>query len=48
MFELLSEHACYGGVQRFYRTDSAATGLPMRFSAYLPPGASGKRWPELF
>lgn len=38
--ELISEHACFGGVQRFYRHDSAAIGLPMRFSIYLPPQAS--------
>jgi S-formylglutathione hydrolase len=48
MLELLSEHACFGGVQRFYRFDSAAIGLPMRFSVYLPPGAEGKRLPVLF
>ena len=39
--ELLSEHACFGGVQRFYQYDSAAIGLPMRFSVYLPPAATG-------
>jgi len=38
MPDLLSEHACFGGVQRFYQYDSAAIGLPMRFSVYLPPG----------
>ncbi|MDK6075905.1 S-formylglutathione hydrolase [Massilia varians] len=48
MLELLSEHACFGGVQRFYRFDSTAIGLPMRFSVYLPPGAEGKRLPVLF
>lgn len=46
MLELLSEHACFGGVQRFYRFDSAAIGLPMRFSVYLPPGTEGKRLPQ--
>ena len=45
MPELLSEHACFGGVQRFYRYDSAAIGLPMRFSVYLPPGYEGQRLP---
>ena len=48
MLELLSEHACFGGVQRFYRFDSAAIGLPMRFAVYLPPGAEDKRLPVLF
>lgn len=35
--ELLSEHGCFGGVQRFLRHDSAEIGLPMRFALYLPP-----------
>jgi S-formylglutathione hydrolase len=35
--ELLSEHLCFGGVQRFYRHASAEIGLPMRFSVFLPP-----------
>jgi len=48
MPELLSEHVCFDGVQRFYKYDSAAIGLPMRFSVYLPPGARGKRLPVLF
>jgi S-formylglutathione hydrolase len=37
--ELLSEHACFGGVQRFYRHSSRQTGLPMRFGLFLPPQA---------
>lgn len=45
---LLSEHACFGGVQRFYQFDSRAIGLPMRFSIYLPPGHQGQRLPVLF
>lgn len=36
---LISEHACFGGVQRFYRHASGAIGLPMRFGLYLPPQA---------
>lgn len=39
MLELVSEHGCFGGVQRFYRHASATIGLPMRFSVYLPPAA---------
>jgi len=35
----LSEHACFGGAQRFYEHDSKQTGTPMRFSVYLPPKA---------
>ena len=34
---LISEHACFGGVQRFYQHDSATVGLPMKFSVFLPP-----------
>ncbi len=39
-FELLASHSCFGGEQRFYRHDSAAIGLPMKFAVYLPPQAS--------
>jgi S-formylglutathione hydrolase len=46
--ELLGEHAAFGGVQRFYRMQSQAIGLPMRFSVYLPPGHAGKRLPVMF
>lgn len=38
--ELLSEHASFGGVQRFYKHASSEIGLPMRFALYLPPAAS--------
>jgi S-formylglutathione hydrolase len=38
-WETLSEHACFGGVQRFHRHESAEIGLPMRFGLYLPPQA---------
>lgn len=37
--ELLSEHACFGGTQRFYQHNSQEIGLPMRFSVFLPPQA---------
>lgn len=47
--ELLSEHACFGGSQRFYRHASRETGLPMRFSVYLPPqAAEGKACAAVF
>ena len=39
--ELLSEHACFGGVQRFYKHASSEIGLPMRFGLFLPPPALG-------
>ena len=48
MPELISEHACFGGLQRFYRHDSTAIGLPMRFSVFLPHAASGERLPAMF
>ena len=38
--ELISEHGCFGGQQRFYKHDSKEIGLPMRFSVYLPPQAA--------
>ncbi len=47
---LVGEHACFGGVQRFYAHQSAAIGLPMRFSVYLPPQAlaQDRKQPALF
>lgn len=49
MLELISEHACYGGVQRFYRHDSREIGLPMRFSVFIPPQVDGQaKLPALF
>lgn len=39
MLETLSETACFGGVQRFHRHQSAETGTPMRFAVFTPPGA---------
>jgi len=45
--ELLSEHACFGGVQRFYQHASTVIGLPMRFSVYLPPQASSQTVPAV-
>ena len=38
--ELISEHRCFAGVQRFYRHDSSAIGLPMRFSVFIPEQAA--------
>ena len=45
---LISEHACYGGVQRFYRQESRETRGPMKFSAYLPPQARLGKVPALY
>ena len=46
--ETLSEHASFGGVQGFYRHDSAVIGLPMRFAVYRPPQAASGPVPVLF
>ena len=45
--EVLSEHACFGGVQRFYKHASKETGTPMRFSVFLPPQAEHVKVPAL-
>ena len=45
---LIAEHACYGGVQRFYRHESRETRGPMKFSAYLPPQAYLRKVPVLY
>lgn len=38
--ELISEHGCFGGVQRFYKHFNVnQIGLPMRFALFLPPQA---------
>lgn len=44
----LSEHACFGGVQRFHEHASREIGLPMRFSVFLPPQAAQGKVPALF
>lgn len=46
--ELISQHRCFGGWQRYYRHESAQIGLPMRFSVYLPPQAEQGPIPVLF
>lgn len=48
MMERISEHACFGGVQGFYRHASSVIGLPMRFSVYQPPQAKEGAVPVLF
>ncbi|MEO6984154.1 MAG: alpha/beta hydrolase-fold protein, partial [Paralcaligenes sp.] len=49
LLELISEHRCFGGWQRFYRHTSTTIGLPMRFSVFIPPQAQdGQRVPVLF
>ncbi|MGP1628312.1 MAG: S-formylglutathione hydrolase [Giesbergeria sp.] len=46
--ELLNAHACFDGVQRFYRHESSAIGLPMQFAVYLPPQAQTGPVPAVF
>ena len=46
--ELISEHACFGGVQGFYQHDSDETGTPMRFGVFVPPHAKLEPVPVLF
>ena len=44
---IVSEHRCFGGVQRFCEHASREIGLPMRFSLFLPPQAREVRVPLL-
>lgn len=48
MLEVVSEHRCFKGVQRFYRHASATIGLPMKFSVFIPEAATQGRVPVLF
>ncbi len=45
--QTLSEHRCFGGIQRFHAHDSREIGLPMRFSVFLPPQATHGPVPAL-
>jgi S-formylglutathione hydrolase len=46
--QLVSEHPCFGGVQRFYKHESRETRGPMKFSVYLPPHAKTEKVPVLY
>lgn len=48
ILELISQHRCHNGWQRYYRHDSQETGLPMRFSVFVPEQAEHGRVPALF
>ncbi|MEC4718495.1 S-formylglutathione hydrolase [Noviherbaspirillum sp. CPCC 100848] len=48
MLEILSEHRCFNGIQAYYRHDSEAIGLPMRFSVFHPPAERKEMVPVLF
>ncbi len=47
-FETLSEQRCFGGVQGFYRHESAAAAGPMRFAVFVPPQAARSPRPVLY
>jgi len=46
--ETLGEHACFGGVQGFYRHASIATRSSMKFGVFVPPQATNGSVPVLF
>lgn len=46
-FQVLSQHACFGGSQTFYQHASTEIGLPMRVGVYLPPQAQHGPVPAL-
>lgn len=45
---LVSEHGCFNGVQRFYSHESRENRTEMRFSVYLPPQAKQREVPVLY
>ena len=46
--KIISEHACFGGMQRFLAHDSRECRTEMRFSVYEPPQARERRVPVLY
>ena len=46
--KVLSEHACFGGTQRFLAHDSRECGTEMRFAVYEPPQARERLVPALY
>ena len=46
--KLLSEHACWGGTQRFLQHESIECAGPMRFAVYEPPQAQAGPVPVLY
>lgn len=47
-YETLATTHCFGGIQGFYRHQSAATGTPMRFAVFVPPQAATRPVPLLW
>ena len=46
--QVISEHRCFGGVQRFYAHESRECATEMRFSVYLPPQMQEREVPVLY
>lgn len=46
--QLISEHGCFGGSQRFYAHESRECRTEMRFSVYVPPQAQQGEVPVLY
>jgi S-formylglutathione hydrolase len=46
--QLVSEHRCFGGSQRFYSHPSRECATEMRFSVYLPPQMQDRDVPVLY
>jgi S-formylglutathione hydrolase len=46
--QLISEHRCFGGWQRFYAHDSRECATEMRFSVYLPPQIHERSVPVVY
>jgi S-formylglutathione hydrolase len=46
--ETLAERRCFGGVQGFYRHESAATGGPMRIGVFVPDSAARSPRPAVY
>jgi S-formylglutathione hydrolase len=46
--KVVSEHACFGGVQQFLQHDSSEVRGPMKFAAYLPPQAKTGKVPAVY
>ena len=46
--KIISEHACFGGTQRFLAHESRECRTEMRFSVYEPPQARERRVPVLY
>jgi S-formylglutathione hydrolase len=46
--EVLSEHACFGGTQGFYRHASRECAAPMRFSVFRPDSSGARPMPVLY